>query len=1007
MEVYSPGLSLVLGNILHAWCQRLDSPDLERYLEVGGFQGLAHAAGLSEMEVMAELRSSGLRDRTPLAEPLYLKWQNFQRRHQEGVLVVDAVSLDPASQSGSFLLTRNPFGLVEGLMIAAHVHQVDQVLVRIPAHLQGLEAALLNALERAQSHNLTGGQTLNLQFQRQPNPSARMSGPVPVGDRPFLLHRLETWYHLGLVLSLGATLYRNLGLEGYNGTALITMGGQVKRPGLVEVPQGGNLWQMVETLAGGPAAQVTPLALSLDGGMGGFLPPSEAQIPLAPEEMHAAGVNPAPGTLWLLAKGTCLVDLVRRGLYRYWLFSEDDDRQARNLCARALRMVTEITQDKARPSHLPELKALAREMSSRGLAAAWPLYSSLTYFEDQYHDHLHKKRCPAGLFPHRDLAPCHRTCPAGIDIPSFLAQIGHDRHGEATRIIAQDNPLPFVCGLVCPAPCEGACLRGEMDAPVFIRAMKAVAARQTLAEKNAYPKPRVQKASGRRVAVVGSGPAGLTCAYYLARKGHQVTILEAQAEAGGMLRYGIPAYRLPREVLDSELAQITRLGVKIITGREVKNVEEIKSLGFEACFLALGTQLSRLIPIEGVDLPFVLGGLDFLKDVRGELNPQVGPRVVVVGGGNVAIDVALSAIRQGGHRVDMFCLEKRREMPASSHEVEQALHEGVAINNSWGPVRITADKQITFQRCLRVFDERGRFSPQFDPERTMSVPVDHVILAIGQATDLACVEEGSGVQVERGLICANPDTLETKEPGVFAGGDVVYGPRTVVEAIRSGKRGAGAIHAYLLGRKLDEAALEPRSRAQVEPLSVSAMRRTRLKRAEIPMMEVADRKGNYHQVELGLDEKQALGEASRCLRCDLCIGCGLCQEVCSEMGAEALRLRETKADRLAFNDFTRPSTRCVGCGSCAQVCPTGAIRVVDDGRVRRTVITGSVVREQVLLECSQCGEPYMPQAYLDHLKKRAGHGQVDHVDRLICPQCARSHRARELAGWPFFNAAQA
>jgi formate hydrogenlyase subunit 6/NADH:ubiquinone oxidoreductase subunit I len=407
-----------------------------------------------------------------------------------------------------------------------------------------------------------------------------------------------------------------------------------------------------------------------------------------------------------------------------------------------------------------------------------------------------------------------------------------------------------------------------------------------------------------------------------------------------------------------------------------------------------------MIPIEGTDLPFVLGGLDFLKEVRGELNPRVGPRVVVVGGGNVAIDVALTALRQGGRRVDMVCLEKRREMPAHVSEVETALAEGVAIHNSWGPVGITADHRFTAQRCTRVFDDRGRFSPQFDPEKTLTIDADHVILAIGQATDLACVEVGSLVEVQHGLICADPADLKTREEGVFAGGDVVYGPQTVVEAVRAGRQAAASIHAYLKEKPMDPSWDVAVRRAEVTPLRVNAQERTNLKRPDIPEREVEDRKGTFQHIELGLTDEMSLGEASRCLRCDLCIGCGLCQLVCSEFGIEALRMGETKADRLAYSDFTRAANRCVGCGACANACPTGAIKMIDGKAVRRTLLTGTAIQELELLTCSVCGEPIMTQVYLDYLKSRVGPHAVDHVDRRMCATCAREKRANELGNWP-------
>lgn len=1002
MEALSTGLSLILGRVLTEWCRQLEPRSLDRYLEIGGFKGLDAVRASGEADAIAQLRSSGLRDRTLTAGPVYLKWHEFMRDHQPGRLVVDALNYDPRSQAASFLLSHNPYGLLEGLAIAARVTGVSKVLLLLPPEHSDEVVYVLNALEELEHNPRTKGLGLTIEpvSGPAPLPSVYLGDPAIAGEGPSLVHKIDVWYELALVFSLGQVRFSTLGQQGQPGTCLLTVLGGVNRPGLVEAPLGSSLWQVVETLAGGIKPGAPPAGICVDGGLGGFMPVGETGTPLSPEELLQAGVSPVPRTLEVLASDACLVDLTRRALYRYWILSAEEPCPDRSLIARATRMVTEVTRGKARPSHIAELKDLARRMASQRLAAAWPLMSSLAWFEEQWRSHIEKGRCPNQRCIKVGPAPCQATCPAGIDIPSFLAHIGRGEEKDAVKVISQDNPLPYVCGLVCPAPCEGACLRGEMDEPVSIRAMKAVAAKDSLAN-GGYPKPRTARKSGKKVAVVGSGPAGLTCAYYLTLKGHKATIFEAQTDAGGMLRYGIPAYRLPREVLGAETGMLTRLGIEIKTGVEIENIQQLRDMGFDASFLALGTQLSRLIPIDGVDLPFVLGGLDFLKDVRGGANPQVGPRVVVIGGGNVSIDVALSALRQGGHRVDMCCLEKRREMPASPHEVEQALAEGVAIHNGWGPLAVTEDKKARFQQCTRVFDERGRFSPQFNPQRILEIEADHVILAIGQATDLACVEQGSLVETLRGLICTDQTTLATNEEGVFAGGDVVHGPRTVVEAIKAGKRAAAAMDAYLRGKAMNEKPLLPAPKEMVPPLATPAIQREQMPRAAMAFIDVEDRRGNFQQVELGLDPLQANNESSRCLRCDLCIGCGLCQLVCSEVGAEALRLNETKADRLAFNDFTRPSSRCIGCGACAQACPTGAIRLRDKNGVRQTVLTGTVVREQDLLRCGRCGEAYVTPAYLEHLKKRVGTEAVAHVERGICPACARSQRARELAGTPF------
>ena len=546
----------------------------------------------------------------------------------------------------------------------------------------------------------------------------------------------------------------------------------------------------------------------------------------------------------------------------------------------------------------------------------------------------------------------------------------------------------MTCGLVCPAPCESACVRGSHDGAVFIRPMKAKAAEHCLAE-GGYPKPELVPETGKRVGIVGSGPASLTAAYFLRTLGHDVEIHEAQEHAGGMLRYGIPAYRNPPDLLEKEIDQIRALGVRILTRSPVASVEEFRKK-YDAVFLGLGTQKARLLPVEGAHLPFVLGGIDFLRAARSGEAVRVGPRVVVIGGGNVSIDVALTALRQGARHVDLTSLEKRRDMPASPDEIELAVAEGVQLHPGWGPLRFEEEGVAVFQFCERVKDETGKFDPKFDGNRLLKLEADHVILATGQGTDLACLE-GSGVENNRGFVVADPKTKMTKVPGIFAGGDGQHGPRTAVEAIRSGKIAAASIDAWLRGTALDAATGTPVRRADVEPLSVVADDRTHLRRAAMPERTVEETvgEGNYVRIELGLTDAMAHDEARRCLRCDVCIGCGLCMAACSEMGVEALRMADTPAGRLAHFDYLRPAERCIGCGACTQVCPTGAIRLEDRDGVRRTIITGTVVREQPLLACSECGAPTQTPAHREFVRRRLPDHMAALLDRELCPSCAR------------------
>jgi heterodisulfide reductase subunit A-like polyferredoxin len=515
-------------------------------------------------------------------------------------------------------------------------------------------------------------------------------------------------------------------------------------------------------------------------------------------------------------------------------------------------------------------------------------------------------------------APCKLACPAGVNAQGYVALIGQGKFKEAYDVIRERCPLPSVCGRICQHPCEAACNRGEVDDPVAIRDLKRFTTDWVYSHRNEIDLDGGQQPAEKReerVAVIGGGPAGLTAAYDLTRMGYGVTIFDAMEDLGGMLRSGVPAYRLPRDLLDYEIQCILKTGVEARTGVRVSDptsllktrpeadsdsaatekspLEENETARhqFDAVFVATGAWTSRQLSVPGEDADGVWPGLKFLHEVNSGARPEVGSNVLVIGGGDVAMDVARCARRLPGvESVHLACLERRDEMPAHSWEAAEALDEGVTFHNSLGPTEILAqDGKVTgvaFRACTRVYDEAGRFSPQFEDSQTSSLAADTVIVAIGQGVDAASmspVTSGPG-----GRVIADPRTLATNVPGVFAGGDVVLGPASAIDAIAHGHRAAEAIHRYLRGAgpQGEPVAGEDAPRQASNPRP-NAPRRRRL---PMPQASAEERTRDMREIDLGYSEDDAVAEAQRCLNCGLCSDCRLCEKACG-LGAIAHNMR--------------------------------------------------------------------------------------------------------------------
>jgi len=980
------------------------SAGLAEYRSAGGFKGLERALGMRPADIIILLRDCGLRGRGPGARPVYEKWWSFLHCKTKGVIVVDACEPDFRSQVTTKLLGDDPWGLVEAMAIVSRAFGVAKVLLRLPARLQGLLPDLRAAYEEARAEGALADIAFSMEIYEPailPGPNATPQTPMPAAPQE-LNHSLQTWYQIGLALALGSDEYRALGRNHQAGTTLITVGGAVSRPGLYEVPLGLNLEQLLEEA--GLAEPEGIKGLALEGGMGGFLRLSQANTILAPEELMSQDLAATFNTLWMLDQRDCLVDLTRRAMTKILNLGLEHDEASRQLTLHAIRLVAQLALRKASQEHIANLEEIAAQMRIMGSTAGWALKSSLDYFMDEWRIHLTQESCAVFDCTMPLVAPCQATCPAGIDIPSFMALVAAGRHVEAVKVIRQDNPLPYICGLVCPAPCESTCLRGSLDQPVSIRAMKAVAAKRAL-EMGGYPRPQVAEPTGTRVAVIGAGPAGLANAFFLTLEGHAVTIFEAENQAGGTAFSGIPAYRLPREIIEKEVQAILDLGVELRTKQKLGRdftLESLRGEGYDAVFLGIGSSIGfRLgLPDEDQYPDQVIDGVGFLKQVaQGRREPPAG-EVVVVGGGNAAMDAARTCIRLGCQKVTVAYRRSRKEMPAHEHEVEEAMAEGVDFHFLTVPKSLEVnDGRVIGLECLQAVlgpaDESGRRRPTPVEGSEFILVAGAIISAIGQKMDAGCLDQDCGIELGRGArIVTEAATGQSRLEWLFAGGDAVTGPATVIEAVAAGKRAAKAMNQFLKGQPTELALTALRPRDHVDPIRADPVQRAKPNRIRMPLRPAKERKQDFAPVELGFSEQQAFEVAARCLRCDLCIGCGLCKTACSEMGADALQFIESNG-RLVFGDFLLPGKACMGCGACANSCPTGALQVWDQDNKRQVVMTGTVLRESDLVACSVCGQPYASQVQLDKVGQRLGDRLHERVDEHICPACTRLQQVRE------------
>ena len=497
-------------------------------------------------------------------------------------------------------------------------------------------------------------------------------------------------------------------------------------------------------------------------------------------------------------------------------------------------------------------------------------------------------------------APCKASCPAHLPVQGYIKMASQGKYLDALKLIKTENPFPAVCGAICNRRCEDACTRGRVDQAVAIDEIKKFIAEQELHAKTRYIPPMLNysgKPFQEKIAVLGAGPAGMSAAFYLKKMGYPVTVFEKEKRPGGMLMNGIPSFRLEKDVIEAEIDVLREMGVEFRCGVEVGRditVQKLRQDGYRAFYVAIGAQDGRKAGIPGEDAKGVLTGLEFLRCVNQDMeNTRIAGRTVVIGGGNVAVDVARTALRAGAISVSMYCLETRETMPAAGDEIEEAAQEGIGICNSWGPKEILTENGrvtgVVFKKCVSVFDESGRFHPVYDEEQLLTVECEAVLVAIGQSVRWGELLAGTKAEFNRnGTVKADPVTYQTAEPDIFVGGDVYTGPKFAIDAIAAGKEGCVSIHRFVhpgqsltIGRNLRQFSELDKDNLQLDPETFDNAKR------QVPGRKSPDGNNNFRDLRSTFTEEQVRAEAGRCLGCgatvvdpNKCIGCGVCTTKC-------------------------------------------------------------------------------------------------------------------------------
>ena len=880
---------------------------IEEYIARDGYFALAKALyQMSPDEIIKEVKTSGIRGRGGAGFPTGMKWE-FAARSRGDVKYVlcNADEGDPGAFMDRCVLESDPHAVLEGMVIAAKAIGSHQGYIYCRAEYP-LAVKMLNlAIGQARELGLLGKNILGSGFDfdvevyrgagafvcgeetalmtsiegKRGMPRPRPPFPAVQGlwKKPTILNNVETLANVPQIILKGGKWYAGMGTLRSRGTKVFALTGDVKNVGLVEVPMGISLGTIIHDIGGGIPKGKPFKAVQLGGPSGGCVPVQYLNTPVDYESIMQLGAIVGSGGMIVMDEDKCVVDVARFFLE----FCKDESCGKCTPCRvgtqKMLEILTRICNGEGQEGDIERLERWAdiiknTSLCGLGQSAPNPVLSTIRYFRHEYEAHIREKRCPAVVCSALYKAPCIHACPIGMDIPSYVALVRAGRLDDAYRVLLQTNPFPSICGRVCDHHCESKCRRSTLDEPVSIKLLK-----RFITDHGS--RPAVSKAEitrKERIAVIGGGPSGLTAAKDLALRGYAVTVFDEYPEPGGMLRWGIPEYRLPRDILSREIDDILNLGVELRAntkvGRDVPWEDVQKS--FDAVYLAIGAQRSMGFSMEGGSLKGVVGAVEFLREVNLGKNPSVGERVAVVGGGNSAIDAARSALRLGAKEVTILYRRMREDMPAQEEEIRAAEEEGVKIRTLILPAKFLGsngrlEKVVCQNMILGEFDASGRRKPVAKLGEDLSVEADQVILAIGQEPEYPFVPGDGGVSVnKRGLIeVAKGKKTETKVPMVFAGGDVVTGPDTVVNAVAAGHHAADEIDRAIRAKNGEPAFVPPKLNIDI-PMTMDEEIRE-VERACTLEAECGERIKDFREVELGLSEEDALQESCRCLRCDV------------------------------------------------------------------------------------------------------------------------------------------